>query len=111
LSASVAVPSDVSKSTVTVWSDSLLSVTSKFAFVVPASPSVTVGSLIAIDGSSSLVIVPSPSPSPIVAVAETLERSTSKPSSGSSVVSPLTVTVTVSDVSSGTNVTSWLCAL
>ena len=73
-------------------------VTVKTKLVVPVLPSFSVTSLIASDGSgvaaSSLVIVPTPWASEIVAPVAP-DRFTLKVSSGSTVVSPFTRTVTV----------------
>ena len=73
------------------------------------SPSVSVTSSIEIDGSSSFVIVASPWPSPAIDALSAFERSPWKTSSGSSVVSPLTATLTVSEVSVPVKVTVSEC--
>src|SRR3990172_5857636 len=71
------------------------------ADAVPLLPSVTVAAAIEIDGTaSSFVIVPKPVPQAIVAP-EAAERMTRKVSSVSTVVSPLTSTVTDFAVSPG----------
>ena len=78
----------------------------KVAGVCPASPSVTATSSIeTVGGSSSLLIVPTPWLSAIELFAELLVRLTLNVSSTSSLVSPLTLTVTVSEVSPGAKVT------
>ncbi len=72
-------------------------------------PSVAEALLIVIcrcgSATSSLAIVPTPVPSRIVALPTTFERFTLNVSSGSTTVSPLTCTVTVSEVSPGAKVT------
>ena len=77
------------------------------AVVVPAFPSVSATSLIEIVGGgaeSSLTIVPIPKPSPIVALVGS-DRLTLKVSFGSTLVSPLIVTLTGCEVWPGKKVT------
>ena len=87
----MAEPSAVEKPTVTVLELGLVRVTGKEAVVVPELPSVTLASPIEIDVVSSFRIVPVPLPVAMVAP-DAPERLTENVSSGSTVVSPLTVT-------------------
>lgn len=81
--------------------------TVKDAWAEVESPSVTLVSATerATGGPSSFRIVPTPRPSAMVALVGT-ERSTKNVSAGSAKSSPTTVTVTPSEVSPGTKVSS-----
>ncbi len=100
-------PSAVAKLTVTGAAWAALSETVKTYAVVPLLPSLCETSLIVMfdAAASSLTIVPTPWASVIVALPVAPERFTLNVSFGSTVVSPLTCTVTVCEVTPGAKVT------
>ena len=106
----MAVPSDVEYCTVTVSSDALSRVTVNMKWLCSPSPSATARSAMdtagGVDGAvstSSLTMVATPTPSPMTALTGA-ERFRVNCSSSSTMVSPVTATLTVLTVSPAANV-------